>query len=119
LGFKIEPRINLYFKEVLEDLVSDKEINLLSHYDSLKKHNIAADFLFVNLDRIMTPDYKLPAWHNFTMTLHEFTRWIGINDVRALGMDTSNVIEEKVPIIIERPIIRRIERVQRSTIKIS
>ncbi len=117
LGFKIEPRINLYFKEVLEDLVNSQEINLGSHYDSLKSHNINADFLYVNLDRIMTPDYKLPAWHNFTMTLHEFTRWISINDVRALGLDSSMVVEEKIPIIIEHPVDRRIQRIQRAHIK--
>jgi KUP system potassium uptake protein len=113
LGFKIEPRINLYFREVLKDMVSSGEINLVSHYDSLKKNSIPADFLFINLDRIMTRDYKLPVWHKFTMGLHEFTRWISINDVKALGLDTSNVIEEKVPIIIERAMERKITRTQR------
>ncbi len=110
LGFKVEPRINLYFKEVLEDLEMAGEINLTSKYNSLSKHNILGDFLFVNLDRIMTPDYKLKPWETFTMGLHEITRWMSINDVKALGLDTSNVIEEKVPIAIEQVITQRIKR---------
>jgi KUP system potassium uptake protein len=110
LGFKIEPRINLYFREVLEDLVASGEIDLISSYESLKKHQIPADFLFVNLDRIMTRDHKLTPWEALTMNLHTISRFFSINDIKALGLDTSNVIEEKIPISIERPITRRIQR---------
>lgn len=111
LGFKIEPRINLFFKEVLKDMVAAGEIKLTSSYDSLKKHHLPADFLFVNLDRVMTQDYKLSPWETIVMGMHAFTRLIGINDVKAFGLDTSCVIEEKVPIAIERPLSRKITRV--------
>ena len=111
LGFKIEPRINLYFKEVLKDMVSNGEIKLSSSYVSLKKHHFPADFLFVNLDRIMTQDYKLSPWETMVMGLHAFTRLISINDVKALGLDSSSVIEEKVPISVERPLNRKIKRI--------
>jgi KUP system potassium uptake protein len=110
LGFKIEPRINLYFKEVLKDMVANGEIKLSSSYESLKKHHFPADFLFVNLDRVMTQDYKLSPWETMIMGLHAFTRWLSINDVKALGLDTSCVIEEKVPISVERPLSRKIQR---------
>ncbi|MDP3642936.1 MAG: KUP/HAK/KT family potassium transporter [Bacteroidota bacterium] len=111
LGFKIEPRINLYFKEVLKDMVSNGEIKLSSSYVSLKKHHFPADFLFVNLDRIMTQDYKLSPWETMVMGLHAFTRLFSINDVKALGLDSSSVIEEKVPISVERPLNRKIKRI--------
>ncbi|BBE17681.1 kup system potassium uptake protein [Aquipluma nitroreducens] len=112
LGFKIEPRINLYFKEVLKDLVASGEIKLNSSYESLKKHHFPADFLFVNLDRVMTQDYKLSPWETMIMGLHAFARLFSINDVKALGLDSSSVIEEKVPISVERPLNRKIQRVE-------
>lgn len=111
LGFKIEPRINLYFKEVLKDMMASGEIKLCSSYESLKKHHFPPDFLFVNLDRIMTQDYRLSPWETMIMGLHAFTRLLSINDVKALGLDSSSVIEEKVPISIERPLNRKIIRV--------
>lgn len=111
LGFKIEPRINLFFKEVLKDMVAAGEIKLCSSYESLKKHHLPADFLFVNLDRVMTQDYKLSPWETMVMGLHAFTRIISINDVKALGLDSSSVIEEKVPIAVERPLSRKITRI--------
>ena len=112
LGFKIEPRINLYFKEVLKDMVASGEIKLTSSYESLKKHHFPPDFLFVNLDRIMSRDYSLSPWESMIMGLHSFTRLLSINDVKALGLDSSCVIEEKVPIAIERPLSRKIHRVE-------
>jgi len=111
LGFKIEPRVNLYFKEVLKDMVANGEIKLTSSYESLKKHHFPADFLFVNLDRVMTQDYKLSPWESMIMGLHAFTRIFSINDVKALGLDSSCVIEEKVPISIERPLNQKIRRI--------
>ena len=66
IGFKVEPKINLYFKEVLEDLIESGEIKLESSFDSLKKHAFPADFKFILIDRIMPRDYKLSSMENFT-----------------------------------------------------
>jgi KUP system potassium uptake protein len=117
LGFKIERKINLYFREVIEDLVKSGEISMVSQYESLKKHSIPADFLFVNLDRIMTHDYKLPPVKSFIMSLHNAIRRFSLNDVRSLGLDTSNVVEEKVPIVIEQAVKRRISRINHSPLR--
>jgi len=93
-------------------MVANGEINLTSSYESLKKHHFPADFLFVNLDRVMTRDYKLSPWETMVMGLHGLTRLLSINDVKALGLDSSSVIEEKVPISMERPLSRKIQRIE-------
>lgn len=111
LGFKMERRINLYFREVLEDMQKSGEIKLASSFDSMKKMGLHGDFLFINIERIMTRDYKLSPWETFVMSLHSFSNFLSINDVKALGLDSSSIIEEKVPISIERSIDRRIERI--------
>lgn len=111
IGFKVEPRINLYFREVLEDLTASGEINLESSYESLRKHMIPADFKFVLIDRVMPRDYKLSNIDTMTLTLHSFSRLICISDVRALQLDSANTIEEQVPITIDQPVGRRIRRI--------
>jgi KUP system potassium uptake protein len=111
LGFKIEPRINQYFRMIVTDMVANGEIKLTSFYDSLKKHHFPGDFMFVNLDRKMSQDYELSTWETLIMGLHSFTRLLSINDVKAYGLDTSSVIEEKVPIMVERPLTRKIKRI--------
>ena len=37
LGFRVQPRINLLFRKVVEDLVANKEVNITSRYESLRK----------------------------------------------------------------------------------
>ncbi len=110
IGFKVEPKINLYFKEVLEDMTKSGEINLESSFPSLRKHSLPADFKYILIDRVMPRDYKLSSSENFTLAVHGISRLLCISDVRALQLDSANTIEEKVPITIDQPIDKRIQR---------
>ncbi|MGA1976289.1 MAG: KUP/HAK/KT family potassium transporter [Bacteroidales bacterium] len=110
IGFKIDPKINLFFREVVEDLVNSGEIKLESTFDSMRKHGLPGDFKFVLLDRIMLHDFKLSNTENFILALRNITRHIGIPEERALHLDPTSTIVEKIPIVINQPIARRIAR---------
>lgn len=112
IGFKVEPKINLYFKEVLEDMIAAGEIKLESTFDSLKKHSMPADFKYILIDRIMPNDYKLSGMENITLALHSLSRLLCISDVKALQLDSANTIEERVPITIDQPFETRISRLK-------
>ena len=111
IGFKVQPKINLYFKEALEDLVQSGEINLESSYESLKKHNFPGDFKFILIERIMIRDNKLSNWENFVLTLNNIARKISISDIKAFHLDSTNTVVEQVPIIVDQTIPRRINRI--------
>lgn len=110
LGFKIERKINLYFRQVIEDMVAAGEFSLESPFKSLQKYNITSNFLFVDLDRVLTVDYKLPASEGFIMNIHNIIRNISNNDIKALGLDSSSTIEEKIPILIPQSPQHRIKK---------
>lgn len=112
IGFKVEPKINLYFKEVLEDLVASGEIKLNSSYDSLKKHDLEGDFKFILIDRIMSRDYTLSNIENFILSLNRLVRKLSITDIRTLNLDSTNTIIEQVPITIDQPVALRIKRMK-------
>jgi KUP system potassium uptake protein len=112
IGFKVVPKINLYFKEVLEDLEASGEIKLQSSYDSLKKHDFEGDFKFILLDRIMSRDNRLSNRENFILSLNSLIRKLSITDIRTLNLDSTNTIIEQVPIIIDQPVPLRIKRIQ-------
>jgi KUP system potassium uptake protein len=114
LGFKVEPKINLYFKEVLEDLTESGEIKLESSFDSLRKRSFPSDFIYILIDRVMTRDYKLSTLENITLTLHNISRFICISDINALHLDSTNTIEEKVPITINQRTYERISRLMKT-----
>ena len=71
---------------------------------SLKKHSFPADFKYVLIDRVMPRDYKLSNLENFTLALHSISRLVCISDIKALQLDSSNTIEEQVPITIDQPV---------------
>ena len=110
IGFKVNPQINLYFKQVIEDLVRSGEINLDSGYESLKKYDFPADFRFIVLDRIMIRDFKLSNSENFILILRSIALLLSIPEEKGLQLDPANSIVEKVPIIIDQPVNRKIER---------
>jgi KUP system potassium uptake protein len=112
IGFKIDPKINLFFREAVEDLIKSGEINLESSYDSLKKYDLPADFRFVLIDRIMIRDFKLTSSENFILAIRSIVRHLSIPEERALQLDSTRTIIEKVPIIIDQPVKKRIERMQ-------
>lgn len=101
LGYKIEPRINLYFRQVLDDLVESAEIETLSRYQSLKKHGVQGDFQYILIDRISTNEADFTPHQVMVLNMYETIRKIGITEARALGLDTSNCIVEKVPLVLE------------------
>jgi KUP system potassium uptake protein len=112
LGFKVDPKINRYFREVVEDMVKAGEFKLESSYDSLRKHNFPGDFRFILLERIMLRDFKLTNTDNFILTLQSLIRHISIPDVNALQLDSANTLVEQVPIVINQPIKKRITPVK-------
>ncbi len=111
LGFKVVPKINFYFKEVLEDLAESGEIRLESSFDSLRKRSFPSDFLYILIDRVLGRDFQLTTLEKITVALHNVSRLICISDVKALHLDSTNTIEEKVPITIDQIIHERIKRV--------
>jgi KUP system potassium uptake protein len=44
LGFRVAPRINLMFRNVVEDLVANKEVNVTSRYESQQRNNCSGRF---------------------------------------------------------------------------
>lgn len=104
IGFKVQPRVNLFFRQVLVELNQNKEIDLISRYESLRKYNIPSDFRFIVIDRIQNYDFDFPPREQLIMDLYDRIKYFGISEVRALGLDTSNVTVEMVPLSADKEI---------------
>lgn len=100
IGFRIEPRVSLYLRQVVEDLVAGGELELTSSYPSLRKNKIPGDFCFIIIHRIYYPEDSRDRKQNLLMSLYALIRRIGIGEPNALGLDTSVVVVERVPLII-------------------
>ncbi|MFN5360977.1 MAG: KUP/HAK/KT family potassium transporter [Bacteroidota bacterium] len=100
LGFRMEQRINLMFRKVVEDLVKNKEVNITSRYESLEKNNVAGDFQFVVLEKYLSQDNELPFTERIIMKIYFWLKEISLGEERGFGLDPSNVSVEKFPLIV-------------------
>ena len=110
IGFRIEPRVSLYLRQVVEDLVDSKKVNLTSTYASLRKNGIPGDFRFVIIHRVYYPESSDNRQQNLLMSIYAIISKIGVDEPKALGLDTSMVVVERVPLIINQR-NRRIRRI--------
>lgn len=100
LGFRVEHRINLMFRRVVEELVKNKEVNITSRYESLEKNNIVGDFQFIVLEKYLSQDNELPFFERIIMKLYFWLKEISLSEERGFGLDPSNVTIEKFPLIV-------------------
>ncbi len=100
LGFRVEQRINLMFRKVVEELVNNKEVNITSRYESLEKNNVVGDFQFIVLEKYLSQDNELPFFERIVMKLYFWLKEISLGEERGFGLDPSNVTIEKFPLIV-------------------
>jgi KUP system potassium uptake protein len=100
LGFRIEQRMNLFFRKVVEDLVQNKEVDITSRYESLSRQNITGDFRFIVLERYLSIENNLPFTEDMIMKTYFAIKSITTSEDKWFGLDSSSVKVEKVPLVL-------------------
>jgi KUP system potassium uptake protein len=113
LGFRVQPRINLLFKKVVEDLVKNREVNVISRYESLEKTNTIGDFQFIVMEKYLSQDNDLPIFERLVMKVHFWLKVISLSEEKGFGLDLSNVTVEKFPLIVAPVTNVRLKRIEK------
>jgi KUP system potassium uptake protein len=111
IGFRIEPKINIMFRQVVQELVSNKEVDITSRYASLKDQHLIGDFRFIVMEKFLSFENTLPLYTRFVLNLYFFMKRLSLSEEKAFGLDTSSVTVEKVPLVVTPPGSYRFRRV--------
>jgi KUP system potassium uptake protein len=111
LGFRIEQRINVLFRMVVEELVKNKEVDITSKYDSLNKYKIVGDFRFVVLEKLLSRANNLRFIDRVIMDYYFILKRLSLSEERGFGLDLSFVTVEPVPLIVSTTDEIELERV--------
>jgi KUP system potassium uptake protein len=103
LGFRVAPRVNLMFKQVVRDMVKRSEVDITSRYESLNRNNVIGDFKFVIIEKFLSYDNDLPWYERIILDIYFILKKISLSEGRAFGLDSSSVKVEKFPIVIHPP----------------
>jgi len=110
LGFKADHRVNLLFAKILHDMAENAEIDLVSHYDSLRKHSMPADFKFVMLHSLASVDSEISTFDNVIIQGYRFIKKHSLSTEEMYGLELANVEVETVPIMVGPAAKVRIKR---------
>ncbi|RDV16617.1 potassium transporter Kup [Pontibacter diazotrophicus] len=111
LGFRVEQRINLFFRTVVEELVQNGEVDITSRYHSLNKQQLIGDFRFVVLEKFLSYENDLPLAKRIIMEWYFSIKEFTSSESKWFGLDTSSVKVEKVPLVIMPAQLPQMKRV--------
>lgn len=98
-GFRIQPRTELYFKKIVSDLVTNKELNLHIRPDGSTKYNNEPDFKFVVIEKFLSVENEFALQEGLLLNSYFFLKQLGQTDEKAFGLEKSDVIVEQVPLV--------------------
>jgi KUP system potassium uptake protein len=111
LGFRVDHRVQMMFRKVVEDMVRNKEVNVVSRYESLSRNNVVGDFRFIVMEKFLSRDNALPLLERMMMRGYFILKRFSLSEERGFGLDSSDVTVEKYPIIVSKPTEYSLKRI--------
>ncbi len=112
IGFRIETQVNLFFRQVIDDLHDAEELKIESVYPSLKKFHIPGDCRYVIIDRMLTEEHRFNAKERLIMNLSDLIKILAIPQAKSMHLDASNILLEKVPLGLPDKMVKKLTRVK-------
>jgi len=111
LGFRIQPRVNLCFKKVMQELNESQELGIYSKYESLKSKDFHTDITYVIIESFFSIENELSIREDFIMDVYFNIKQLSQSDQKAFGLDNDMTVVEHVPLIIksnEQSLLKRV-----------
>lgn len=99
VGFRVQPRSELFFKKIVRELVSNRELKLHIRPDGSTKYNPEPDFKFIVLEKFLSVENEFTLREGLLLNSYFFLKHLSLSDERAFGLDKSDVITEQVPLV--------------------
>jgi KUP system potassium uptake protein len=100
LGFRVQQRVGMMFRKVVTEMICNKELDVVSRFPSLKKHNIAEDFRFVILEKFLSYDNEFSVRDGFILNTYFSLKKMAVAEEKAFGLDSSETVVEKLPLVV-------------------
>lgn len=99
VGFRIQPKVELYFKKIVQELVERKELNLHIRPDGSTKYNNEPDFKFVIIEKFISVENEFAFKEGWMLTSYFWLKKLSLSDEKAFGLDKSDIKIEEYPMV--------------------
>jgi KUP system potassium uptake protein len=101
LGFRVQQRMNLFMKKVVEELVTNGELSVHSRYHTMANAYPTGDFRFVLIREFLSNENELPWSEQLVLEIYlTLKAWIS-SPKNWFGLDSDSVEEEKAPLVLQ------------------
>ena len=99
LGFKCSPRVNVYLRQIVQDLQQSGDLPTQDKKYSIYGKSTVGTFKFCMLRKSVTPKTELSALDELLLNTKYLIRRLAGSKAQWYGLDTSSLIVENVPLI--------------------
>ena len=99
IGFRIQPKTELYFKRIVQELVANRELNLHIRPDGSTKYNDEPDFKFVVIEKFLSVENEFSISQGMILRTYFILKDMSLSDEKAFGLDKSDVEVEQFPLV--------------------
>lgn len=101
VGFRVQPKTELYFKKIVKELVENKELNLHMRPDGSTKYNSEPDFKFVVIEKFLSVENEFTLRDGLLLNAYFKLKHLSLSDEKAFGLDKSDVVIEDIPLLYQ------------------
>ncbi len=101
VGFRIQPKTELYFKRIVQELVTEKELNLPILMGGSTKYNNELDFKFIIIEKFLSVENEFTLKEGLLLNSYFLLKRLGLSDEKAFGLDKSDVMIEQIPLVYQ------------------
>jgi KUP system potassium uptake protein len=102
IGFRIQPRSEMFFKEIVQQLVQNRELKLHIRPDGSSKYNAEPDFKFVIIEKFISVENDFSLKESLMLNSYFLLKSFGQSDEKAFGLDKSDVVVEYIPLVYRK-----------------
>jgi KUP system potassium uptake protein len=113
LGFRVAPRVSLFFRKIAKELMETGELKREDYANLKFDRNLIGGYKFIVVDSFLSYDNNLPFWKNFLIRTYYILKGVGVKEDINLGIDRNNLIFEKYPLVYSVPDNMVLERIRR------
>lgn len=110
LGFKVGQRVNVYLRQIVEDLISSGELPPQERPYSVYSSQNVGDFQFCLIRKMLVPESDISPSGRAAVSLKYAIRHIAGSPARWYGLENTSLIVEYVPLFIRMKTLRPLKR---------
>jgi KUP system potassium uptake protein len=111
IGFRIEPRVDLFFRNITKELIASGELSYERTEEKKYDQNDMGDYRFIIANSFLSYDNELSFWKNLLIKCYYNLKLIGVREDVNYGIDANHVIFEKYPLVYGSADHRALQRI--------